>query len=111
MNGREIFRFAIQIVPPTISALLKKTGSTLDEVDYLVLHQANRFLLDELVRKIQIPRTKTPYEFEDVGNTVSSTIPLTLERMNQKGALQRGHRLMLIGFGVGYSWGGCTLGW
>jgi 3-oxoacyl-[acyl-carrier-protein] synthase-3 len=111
MNGREIFRFAIQVVPPTISSLLKKTGGTLAEIDHLVLHQANRFLLDELTRKIQIPRAKTPYEFEDVGNTVSSTIPLALERMARKGALQPGHKLMLIGFGVGYSWGGCTLVW
>lgn len=111
MNGREIFLFAIQQVPRAIAALLAKTGLTLEEIDQLVLHQANRFMLDELVRKIPFPREKTPYEFEDIGNTVSCTIPIALERLASQGRLQRGNRLVLVGFGVGYSWGACTVEW
>lgn len=111
MNGREVFRFAIQTVPEAINRLLIKSGLCQDDVDWLVLHQATRYMLDELLRKTRWPRTKVPYEFEDVGNTVSSTIPIVLERLIAQGRLQTGHRVFLVGFGVGYSWGGCLVQW
>ena len=111
MNGREIFRFAITAAPKSIRALLAKQEWTTDELDHMVLHQANRFMLDELVKRLKTAPEKVPYEFEDRGNTVSSTIPIVLERLIEGGRLQPGAKLLLCGFGVGYSWAGCTVEW
>jgi 3-oxoacyl-[acyl-carrier-protein] synthase-3 len=104
MNGAEVFSFTLREVPAAIDALLDKSGLARDDIDYFVLHQANRFMLDTLRKKIGIAPEKMPLHLEDVGNTVSSTIPLALIRMRAAGQLGPGKRLMLVGFGVGYSW-------
>lgn len=111
MNGREIFLFAIQAVPVTINSLLEKAGLGRDDIDFFVFHQATRYMLDELVRKCKLPPDRVPYAFEMVGNTVSSTIPLVLEDLILSGRIKTGHRLMLVGFGVGYSWAGGIVRW
>jgi 3-oxoacyl-[acyl-carrier-protein] synthase-3 len=111
MNGTEIFRFALQVVPQTVKLLLERAHLTKEDIDFAILHQANRYMLDQLTERIQFPPAKVPYEFADVGNTVSSTIPIVLERMVEKQALRSGHRLLLIGFGVGYSWAGGLVTW
>jgi 3-oxoacyl-[acyl-carrier-protein] synthase-3 len=104
MNGAEVFSFTLREVPAAIDALLDKARMAKDDVDYFVLHQANRFMLDALRKKTGIAPEKLPIHIEDVGNTVSSTIPLALVRMREAGQLAAGTRLMLVGFGVGYSW-------
>jgi 3-oxoacyl-[acyl-carrier-protein] synthase-3 len=111
MNGPEIFRFAISSVPKLTQALLEKTGLTVDDVDYLVLHQANKYMLDQLVSRIGIPKERVPYDFEDTGNTVSCTIPIVLARLMERNLIESGQRLLLIGFGVGYSWAGVIVEW
>ena len=111
MNGPEVFRFAIQRVPKTIRQLLDKVHLTHEDIDFLILHQANRYMLDQLVKRIPIPKEKIPYEFEDIGNTVSSTIPIVLERLIDQDRLKSGDRLLLVGFGVGYSWAGGIVEW
>ena len=111
MNGREIFRFAITTVPKTVNDLMRKSGMTRDSVDYLLLHQANRYMVDELARKMQWPKQKVPVEVEHLGNTVSSTIPFLLEKMVQDRRLTAGKKVLLVGFGVGYSWAGCSVVW
>jgi 3-oxoacyl-[acyl-carrier-protein] synthase-3 len=111
MNGREIFRFAITTVPRTVEQLLAKAGWTAAETDFLVLHQANKFMTSELTRKMGWPEAKVPLFVENLGNTVSSTIPFVLEQMISDGRLTPGKRLLLVGFGVGYSWAGCAVVW
>jgi 3-oxoacyl-[acyl-carrier-protein] synthase-3 len=111
MNGRDVFRFAISEVPRTYRSLLAKTGLAPEQLDYLILHQANKYMLDQLVRRLELPKEKIPYEFEDIGNTVSNTIPIVLERLLKRDTLHPGQQLMLIGFGVGYSWAACTVRW
>jgi 3-oxoacyl-[acyl-carrier-protein] synthase-3 len=104
MNGAEVFSFTLREVPAAVDALLDKAGLARADIDFFVLHQANRFMLDTLRKKIGIAPDKMPLHLEDVGNTVSSTIPLALVRMREGGQLVPGTRLMLVGFGVGYSW-------
>jgi 3-oxoacyl-[acyl-carrier-protein] synthase-3 len=106
-----VYRFAISTVPKSFNGLMEAAGWKREELDYLVLHQANRFMLDELVARLKVPREKTPYLFERLGNTVSSTIPLVLEELLDGGCLTAGKRLAMLGFGVGYSWAGCTVEW
>jgi 3-oxoacyl-[acyl-carrier-protein] synthase-3 len=79
--------------------------------DFLVLHQASKFTIDELVRKLKFPRKKAPCGMEDGGNTVFSTIPFVPGRLARRGELRSGHRVMLAGFGAGCSWAGGILTW
>lgn len=104
MNGGEVFAFTLKEVPLAVSAMLDKAQLARDEVDFFVLHQANQFMLDALRKKLQVPAEKMPILMENHGNTVSSTIPLALVGMRAMGQVAPGMKLMLVGFGVGYSW-------
>jgi 3-oxoacyl-[acyl-carrier-protein] synthase-3 len=75
------------------------------DVDYFIFHQASRLVLDHLRKKLQIPDEKFCVNLDTCGNTVSSTIPMSMEASVEKGRLKQGDKVMLVGFGVGYSWG------
>ncbi len=111
MNGPEIFNFTIRAVPKLVKAVLEKAELSTDQVDLVVFHQANGFMLEHLRRKLAIPFEKFVVHLENCGNTVSSTIPLALENIIHSGRLKPGMKVLLVGFGVGYSWGGCILEW
>jgi 3-oxoacyl-[acyl-carrier-protein] synthase III len=103
MNGRGIFNFMIQRLPDTLKACLEKNGLRDEAVDYYVLHQASRFMLQTVGTRLRIPAEKMPINLERVGNTVSSSIPLLLAELGEHGAL-RGKTVLISGFGVGLSW-------
>lgn len=111
MNGANIFTFTISIVPRVIEQLLSKTCMTLDDIDWFIFHQANRFMLEHLVKKLRIPEDKAPICLEKCGNTVSCSIPITFKICQQNGMFKNGDRIMIVGFGVGYSWGTALLQW
>lgn len=106
MSGPDIFNFTLDIVPKTIDEVCRKNGLTRDEVDFFVFHQANKFMLDTIRKVNMIPRDKFYIDLEDVGNTVSSTIPIALRRAQDNGIIPNGAKVMLMGFGVGLSWAG-----
>lgn len=109
MSGPDIFNFTLDIVPKTMDEVCSRNGMTRDQVDLFVFHQANRFML-ETIRKVNlIPRAKFYVDMEDTGNTVSSTIPIALVRAQEKGVLGPGMKVMVMGFGVGLSWGATIL--
>jgi len=109
MNGADVMAFSLIEVPIAANLLLSKTGMQKNDIDFFVLHQANKFMLEALQKKMNVPKDKLPIMVEDCGNTVSSTIPIALFKLRQEGRLKGGHRLMLIGFGVGYSWAACLM--
>jgi 3-oxoacyl-[acyl-carrier-protein] synthase-3 len=111
MNGPEIFSFSLKVVPHTVSRLLQAAGVTLDQIDLFVFHQANLFMLEHLRKKLAIPPERFCVAMEDVGNTVSCTIPIALSRMIAAKEIKAGALLMLVGFGVGYSWGATLVRW
>jgi 3-oxoacyl-[acyl-carrier-protein] synthase-3 len=111
MNGPEIFNFTLRVVPDCVSQLLRQTNRTVADVDLVVPHQANAFMLDHLRQKLDVPADKFFIGLKDCGNTVSASIPLALARAAGEGRLQRDSLVMLLGFGVGYSWGGCFMRW
>lgn len=110
MNGAEVMTFSLLQVPKAVDALLQKMGSTRDDIDFFILHQANKFMLDALRKKLRVAPEKVPMRIADVGNTVSSTIPLVLADLLDRGRIKPGSRLMLVGFGVGYSWAAGAVG-
>lgn len=111
MNGPEVFNFSIRVVPQSIKNILDKHNLDLSDIDLFVFHQANKFMLDYLRKKMKIPEDKFYVDMEDIGNTVSATIPIALKRADEKGRLKKGDRVLIIGFGVGLSWGSTILTW
>jgi len=106
MDGPEIFNFTLESVPVVVEQLLAKSGLSMDEVALFVFHQANRFMLEALRRKIRIPAERFLINLESYGNTVSATIPMALELALREGQVAAGAPVLLVGFGVGYSWAG-----
>jgi len=109
MNGPEIMSFTLTSVPAVFKEILEHAGKTIDDIDHVVFHQANKFMLEALRKKIKIPHDKFIIELDTVGNTVSSTIPIAIARAKQRGQIRRGDTVLILGFGVGYSWGATLL--
>lgn len=106
MNGPAIFNFTLRVVPECVPSVAKKAGIGVDDVDLFVFHQANQFMLNHLIKKLGIPAEKSYLSMSETGNTVSSTIPIALSEAIRDGSARPGMRIMLVGFGVGLSWGG-----
>ncbi len=111
MNGLEIARFSLQRVPTLLEETLKKNNLNFEDVDLFVFHQASKFILSALQRKCKIPKEKFYEYYENVGNTVSCSIPIALKNAQFEGKLKKGDKVMLLGFGVGYTWGGTIVEW
>ncbi|MDQ7878765.1 ketoacyl-ACP synthase III [Microbacterium sp. QXD-8] len=111
MDGPDIFNFTLEVVPASVDAILRKSSLTADDIDLYVFHQANAFMLEHLRKKLGVPSEKFFVALEGFGNTVSSTIPIALTEAVRQGALRDGMKVMLLGFGVGLSWGGLVVTW
>lgn len=107
MNGSEIFNFTLDSVPDMVFNAMQKNGLTKTDVDLFVFHQANKYMLNYLRKKMKIDEDRFYYFMEEVGNTVSSTIPIALVEAAKENRLHG--NVLIAGFGVGYSWGGTIL--
>jgi 3-oxoacyl-[acyl-carrier-protein] synthase-3 len=105
MDGPEIFNFTLIEVPAAVNSLLEMSSNTLDDIDYFIFHQATSFMLERLRKKMKIPKDKFCLNLESYGNTVSATIPMAMNLSLQNEEIKLGDKIMLVGFGVGYSWG------
>ena len=108
MDGGAVLSFTLREIPPLVDELIARAEITKDNIDVFVLHQANTFILNALRKKMSIDENKFAIHLENVGNTVSSTIPIVLAEMDKKGILIN-KRIALVGFGVGLSWAACLL--
>ncbi len=107
MNGSEILSFTTGSIPQHVLETLEKHQLSLDDINLFIFHQANQFILERLRKKINIPAEKFYIYIENCGNTVSATIPIALkEAIREKKAAGK---VLLSGFGVGYSWGSCII--
>lgn len=111
MDGPRIFDFILTIAPRTVDAMLKKARISHAEVGLFVFHQANAYALEQLRRTIGIPREKFQVTIGHCGNTSSSTIPIALKHAAKENRLCNGTLVMIVGFGVGYSWGATLIRW
>lgn len=109
MDGGEIFDFTLHSVPASVERLLQKAQIGVEAIDLFVFHQANRYMLDHLRKKMKIPAEKFVVGMGHCGNTVSSSIPIALKDAMDAGRAPSGTLVMLVGFGVGYSWGATLL--
>lgn len=109
MNGGEIFNFTSAAVPVLVEQVLEKNQLLKEDIDLFVFHQANKYMMNYLRKLIDIEPEKFYYCLENVGNTVSSTIPIALYEANKENRIQKGSNILIAGFGVGYSWGATIL--
>jgi 3-oxoacyl-[acyl-carrier-protein] synthase-3 len=111
MAGRDVLSFVSSRVPSHINDFLARNGITLDAIDWLVFHQASAVTLDSLIRLLKADPTKVLRHLEDVGNTVSASIPLVLHEALTRDLIRPGQLVLLCGFGAGLSWGSALLRW
>lgn len=105
LNGIEVFNFALREVKPNVVDLLQNAQTEIESIDYLVMHQANKLMNESVRKKLKFPVEKTPYSIDKYGNTSSASIPLTIVSELPEVLSKESKRLLLSGFGVGYSWG------
>lgn len=104
MDGMDVFNFAMKRVPKTIKEITEVTGITLEDIDWLVFHQANRFMTDFFVKKMKFNPQRVPYCIDRYGNTSSTSVPLTIVS-ELHGKIKDGNQVVMAGFGAGLSWG------
>ncbi|HNW77073.1 MAG TPA: ketoacyl-ACP synthase III [Bacteroidales bacterium] len=105
LDGIEVFNFSLREVVPNINTLLKHTGKTLSDVDYVIFHQANRLINETLRKMLRLEKEKVPYSIREFGNTSGASVPLTMITQLAE-PMKNGHlRFLLTAFGVGLSWG------
>lgn len=110
MNGSKILMFTMSVVPKLIKNMMKKNKIKVDTIDHFILHQASKVVLDNLQRKFE-PQLKHQLNFNHPGNTVSSTIPITLRNLIKMKKLKKNQKILLAGFGVGYSFSAVIINW
>lgn len=111
MNGQEVYKFAVREVPAVLAELLQSSGIGADQLDWLLLHQANQRILDAVADRFAVPRERVLSNLASYGNTSAATIPLMLDEAVREGRVRPGHLIASSGFGAGLSWGGALLRW
>jgi 3-oxoacyl-[acyl-carrier-protein] synthase-3 len=111
MNGKEIYRFAVQKVPEVIEKALFRANLTVDQIDWLILHQANQRILNAVAERLNIPSEKVISNLAKYGNTSAASIPLALDEAVRDGKIKPGDRIMISGFGAGLTWGAALFEW
>jgi 3-oxoacyl-[acyl-carrier-protein] synthase-3 len=109
MNGHEVFNFTMKKVPSLVSEVMARNNLTIDTVDYFIFHQANKFIIDHLRKMSKIPSEKFYLNMENTGNTSSCTIPIALKDALERKLIKKGDKVLLAGFGIGYSWAGTII--
>lgn len=105
MKGMDVFSFGISVAPKSIRRVLEFAGWQLNDIDYLVLHQANLMMNEKIRKKLKVDSSKVPYSLKEFGNTSSASIPLTMLTQTKKTVINQERKWAACGFGVGLSWG------
>ena len=111
IDGPGILMFAMQRVPQCVNELLIKSKTGIDDIKQFIFHQASKVVLDNIVRILSLDESKVYRCYEKIGNTVSASIPIALKKAEEQNKIREGDLIMLVGFGVGLSWGACLLQW
>ena len=111
MKGQDVFKFAIKAIPLSIDHVLNQAKMTLNDIDYVICHQANERIIKHVYKKYQCSSEKFYMNLQEYGNTSAASIPLALAKMNEQGLLQKGMKIILVGFGGGLTWGAILMEW
>ncbi len=111
MHGNEIFKFAVKVVEDTLFKLLQEEGKQPEDLDMIILHQANLRIIDHIRKHLKLPPEKFPVNIDRYGNTSSATIPIAMHEEVLSGRLKKGDLVAMVAFGAGLTWGGVLLRW
>lgn len=109
MNGPAMLNFALRELPKAFLKICKLNNIKKDDIDFFILHQASKKLLDAVSDKLNLDKKKLIIDLASIGNTTSSSIPITIYNLINKNILKKNHKILLLGFGVGFSWGGVII--
>jgi len=111
MNGPEVFKFAVRIMEEAVVNALDQAGLTLDDVTYIVPHQANIRIIESAMKRLPIPAERWVVNIQNYGNTSAASIPLALNEVYERGGLHEGDVIVMVGFGGGLTWGATVVRW
>lgn len=111
MNGRAVYNFAVDKIASLIKDMMVKENLSIDEVDYIVCHQANERIIQAAAKRLHFPMEKFVLNLAQYGNTSAASIPITLDDMQEKGQLEKGSKIIVAGFGAGLTWGASYIIW
>lgn len=111
MDGQEVYKFAVKVVPGDIKSAVKEAGLTLEDIKYFVLHQANIRIIQSVAKRLKIDIDRFPISLDHYGNISAGSIPILLDEINQKGMLEKGDKIVMCGFGGGLTWGTTVVEW
>jgi 3-oxoacyl-[acyl-carrier-protein] synthase-3 len=111
MNGREVYKTAVRVLEAASREALERNGYTPKDVSYVIAHQANLRILDAVMKRLEIPLEKCEVNIDQVGNTSSASVPLTLDAANRAGKLKDGDLVLMMAIGGGMAWGSALMRW
>lgn len=111
MNGRAVYNFAVKAMTNVIEGLMAEEGITLEDLAWIVPHQANARIVQSAAKRLGAPIEKFYLNIEEYANTSAASIPIALDEMNRKGCLKRGDMILTVGFGAGLTYGGNLIVW
>jgi 3-oxoacyl-[acyl-carrier-protein] synthase-3 len=111
MNGREIYKFAVRVLPQAILEALAANGLTVGDIDHIVSHQANARIVESVLARLGIPLEKCWLNLERYGNTSSASLPISLDEANRAGLLKPGDLIAMMAIGAGMTWGSALMRW
>jgi len=111
MNGRKVYNFAVEVLSQTVNKLLSDAGISIDELKYIVPHQANMRIIEAVSKRTSIPLDKFYMNIDEYANTSSASIPLAFNEAVERGKIKRGDYIIIVGFGGGLTYGGTLLRW
>jgi len=111
MNGREVYKFAVSVLPNALQEALKANGMTVADVDHVVSHQANIRIVESVLTKTGIPISKCWINLDRYGNTSSASLPISIDEANRAGRLKEGDVVLMMAIGAGITWGSAIMRW
>jgi 3-oxoacyl-[acyl-carrier-protein] synthase-3 len=111
MNGQEVYNFAVKAITETIGTLIKTANVNVDDIAWIVPHQANARIVQAAAKRLRIPLEKFYLNIEEYANTSGASIPIALDEINRNGRLKKGDLVLTVGFGGGLTYGGNIIVW
>ncbi len=111
MDGQAVFKFAVRTIPHILNSLSEKTNIPLEDLDLILLHQANKRIIEAAARRLKLSEDMFPMNLDKYGNTSAASIAILLDEVNKSGKLKNGDKIALAGFGGGLTWAGLMLEW
>ena len=111
MNGRETYKFAVEVVPKSILKVVELAGVPLESVDHIIMHQANLRIMEAAAKRLGLPMDRMVVNIDRVANTSAGTVPLALAEAVESGRIRPGDLVCMVGFGAGLTWASALVRW